>query len=830
MFERRLKILLSVLLLAGLLLFGRAFTLQVLGRATWAKAELRLATRPPELTATTRGRILDVHGTPLAVDTACTDASVDYRAIVDPPEPKWVEDTARARLKARYGADFSPRSRAFTLDDRKRMLGAEKAAVVADVADMWVTLAQLYRPTDPEAAVAVSADPRAALDDVRRSIVRQVEMRRRLMWTVAYRRGEARSAQSGRLLRWLGLGGGGGAGNAGVDGPDIDAYAMTTGEQQASHVVLHALDADACNFLATHLDRFPGLTLQPSTHRFYPLHDVACHLLGQTAGPTPEQLKRSEGDDLTRRYEPAEQDVGREGVEALCEPLLRGTRGRVDRRAADGAVVDRQDFVPGQDVRLTIDADLQAKVQHLLQHVVETVQNDDGRPELITPPDGVSMHAAAVVIDVKTNEVRALASNPVFDVNDLETRFAALNGDVVNGPLTDRATSDAIEPGSTVKPMVGLGAITDGAVGPLEGIECKGYVLLPVIAPDGTRTTRLMPLEGAARCWVKSELGAKLKKMGMSAEHHPVPFNDPHRGHDRNQDGWLTMSDALERSCDVYFETVADRMGREPLCGWYDRFGLGRPTGIGIHEARGLLESQFVGFSRVDPRVTNCLAGMGQGYTGATPLQIANVMATIARGGVWMRPRLLAADTQAALDAARPRPATAPSTDLGDLHLNPAGLEQARIGMRAAFEKKGGTGYMGPGHTPRWDPPEWLTVACKTGTADTHPFTYLLKPSGGPVVRQSLQPVVRGHPETDTPWYRSEFGTNFVHAWYVGYAPVDDPQVAFAVVVEYAGAGGGTAAGPVAAGLLDACMADGYLHPPGTPTTQATTEPTTTTP
>ena len=807
MFKRRLRIFLSLLVLAGLVLFGRAFSLQVLGRAEWAKAEVRLSTRPPEVTQTTRGRILDVHGTPLAIDTACTDACVDYRAIVDPPDPKWVEEVATARLRARYGGEFR---RQFALAQRKQMLTAAEQGVAADVAAMWAQLAPMYHPADPDAAAAAAADPAAALEDVRLAIVRQVEMRRRLLWTLAYRRGQARSAGSGRWFRWL-IGGGGQSGGA-----DIDAYAVTTGEQQASHVVLHAVDADDCARLGKQLEHFPGLSLRPSTHRFYPLRDVGCHLLGRVAAPTAEEMERTKGDDPTRRYDAADDTVGREGVEALCEPLLRGTRGRIDRRAGDNAIVDQQDYVPGQDVRLTIDADLQGRLQHLLQHVVEHGKVGDDLHALITPPDGVSMHAAAVVIDIKTGELRAMASNPVFDVNDLETRFAALNDDVVNAPLTDRATSDAVEPGSTVKPMLGLGAVTQGTVGPTQGIECTGYLFLPVIAPDGTRTTRLMRMP-RGRCWVVSEYGDELLRLGLPVDHHRVPSAAPHRGIFGNADGWLTLSDAIERSCDIYFETVADRMGPADVCRWYDRFGLGRPTGIGIHEVSGLREDQYRHMI-AEPRMNNCYAGMGQGTTLATPLQIANAAATIARGGVWMRPRLLPPDAQAALDAVHPRAAGSPP-DAVDLRLSPAALEQARIGMKDAVAAGGGTGHLDG------ERPAWLTVAAKTGTADTSPFTYLAKTPDGRTVRQLLAPVVRGGPETDTPWYRSETGHGVVHAWYMGYAPADDPQVAFAVLVEYAGTGGGPAAAPVAAGLLDACVADGYLHPPGTP--GSTTEPTT---
>ncbi len=806
MFERRLKIFLSLLVASGVVLFGRAFAVQVVGRDAWVKAETRIAAHPAELTATTRGRLLDARGVPLAVDTACTDACVDYRALVEPPEPKWVESVARARVRQRYGTTAEFRAQVPTAKGRKAVLDDAARGVEADVAAMWVKLGTLYRPAD-----AGEADGPAGLDDVRREVVRQVELRRRLLWTDAYRRGQARSATSGHWLRWLGGGGGGATAPAddaapasdSAAGPDIDAYAVTTGEQQSSHVVLRGLDPDSADELGKSLEHFPGLSLRPSTRRWYPLAEVACHLLGRVGGPTPDELRLTADDDPTRRYEATDDDVGRDGVEALCEPLLRGTRGRVD-RGPDGAVVDRQPFVPGRDVKLTVDADLQGRLQGLLEHVVEHGKLGDDPHAQITPDGGVSMHGAIVVLDVKTGEVRAMASNPAFDVNRLAAKFAALTEDVVEAPTVDRATCDAVEPGSTVKPLLGLGAVTQGTVGPTEGIECTGYLYLPVIAPDGARTTVLKRVPKGGSCWVVSEYGEQLRKAGLPVNHHRIPTGAEHQGIFGNPDGWLTFSDAIERSCDIYFETVADRMGPGDLCRWYDRFGLGRPSGIGVHEVAGLREDLVRRVVR-DGRMNNCYAGMGQGTTLATPLQVANAAATIARGGVWVRPRLLPADEQAALDAARPRPNAVESVDL---HLSPAALAQARVGMRNVVTAPGGTGKLD-------GLPAWLTVAAKTGTADTSPFSYLAKQPDGRLVRQVLAPVVRGGPETATPWCRSETGHDFVHAWYMGYAPADHPQVAFAVLIEYAGIGGGAAAGPVAAGVLDACVADGYLRPPG---------------
>ena len=265
-------------------------------------------------------------------------------------------------------------------------------------------------------------------------------------------------------------------------------------------------------------------------------------------------------------------------------------------------------------------------------------------------------------------------------------------------------------------------------------------------------------------------------------------------------------------------------MGPAVLDGWMTAFGLGRPTGIGLPgEARGQRPGQY----RPNPgrpeeaRLTYCLDAIGQGTVIATPLQIANEAATFARDGVWMRPRLLMPDDQRALDAAAPPSAAPPSADRPadavDLHLNPNGLAEAKVGMQAVVRE-----------TNIWTgdlkQPGWLTLAAKTGTADVPPVDVLVDDGHGGKIRRPLAADARGGPETATPWYRSSEADpkTLTQCWYMGYAPAEHPQVAFAVLVEYAGSSGGAAAGPVAAGVLDACVTDGYLRPPASATQPAT--------
>jgi penicillin-binding protein 2 len=235
---------------------------------------------------------------------------------------------------------------------------------------------------------------------------------------------------------------------------------------------------------------------------------------------------------------------------------------------------------------------------------------------------------------------------------------------------------------------------------------------------------------------------------------------------------------------------------------WYDQFGFGRPTGIGIAESRGLIPRPS---HSAEARMLNCFSGIGQAQVHATPLQIANEAATIARGGIWMRPRLLREDTQTALDSVRPRPTSMP-LDQVDLHLDPRGLAQARIGMREVVNaKSAGTGYVA--HL------DDIVIAGKTGTAQGARIWIKVEQPDGKTVRQPLTPANKDNPTTSTPWYRSSDTGEITHSWFMGYAPAENPEVAFCVLIEYAGAGGGPVAGPVADNILEACVQHGYLHP-----------------
>ena len=326
---------------------------------------------------------------------------------------------------------------------------------------------------------------------------------------------------------------------------------------------------------------------------------------------------------------------------------------------------------PGRDVRITVDIDLQQTIEHAFTDVRWVDKNG-------TVVEEHEMHGAAIVLDIPTNQVRAMVSWPTYDLNQRESLYASLAADRINRPLTNRATQMSLPPGSTVKPIVGLGAVTMGAIGINEGIFCTGYLII-----NGQQ------LRNMARCWTASRY-AKTYGDEYIADHS---FD----GHPRGTP--LMLVDAIQRSCNVFFETLGERMKLDGLHYWFNAFGLGRKTGIGLSESAGQIPSADLGFA---PRELKWFSAIGQSGVTATPIQMANVAATVARDGVWMRPRLMVRDADA-------RPAGSDTPDRVNLHLSPEALAAVKEGMYRVVNTRAGSGYA----ARRED----VDIAGKTGTA-----------------------------------------------------------------------------------------------------------------
>ena len=786
MFERRLKVFLGVLLLFTFVLLVRAAQLQVVHREKWSSRAVD-ALKNSSYLDTTRGEILDVRGRRIAIDEPCVDACVDYRALTPEPDAKWVTEVARKRLGRQYDAAAwaqVPRAQ------RKTLLEQAERDVRDDVSKMWGRLAKVADKPLPE------------IEEARQSIVEKVRMRQRYVWYRNYelamekqkRGAQAAATQPAPAWRkWL-------LGEA-DDELDVDNFELNVSEETEAHVILAGVPTSVQTELGKYSDRFPGLELRPGTHRIYPYGPAGCHVIGRLAKVTADDRKDKSNPvtDPLRRYEPNDM-IGRGGIEGLAEKVLRGTRGRIDRY--EGMEIGSAAQVPGLNVKASIDIELQQEVQALFNAVPIKTKTPDNPEGVI---EKIPMHGAAVVIDVKTGEVRVMASAPGYDPNTFDDNYARLSDpNDLHVPLLNRATQAQREPGSTVKPMVGLAAVASGVRRPDEGYECIGYMVV-----NGHPVNQ-------GRCWVNSMFHDQLCDIARRGEecrrfpcpavaHHPVPSGAPHLN------GVLTLPEALERSCNPYFESIAAALGPQQLSDWYRRFGLGRKTGVGIIETAGRVPASDEATTRSSVGgIANWMAGIGQGPVSASPLQMANVAATIARGGVWVRPRLLTEKSAADVGPITSDP------DRVDLMLPPEAIRAVKEGMVRVVNNKAGSGSA----ARRED----MIVAGKTGSATASPTKVnVIDPVTGQVVRgpdgerkrDYLRPSTLADPNPAAPWYRGSGsdGTDLTHSWFIGFAPADNPQIAFAVLVEYGGGGSG-AAGTVAKDIIQLCIDHKYLEVP----------------
>ena len=474
-------------------------------------------------------------------------------------------------------------------------------------------------------------------------------------------------------------------------------------EQFMAHPIGIGLDDATAMFVEAeiHSGRTVGASVRASHKRFYPYGRLACHIIGVTGQVTP-----AEGNWLARmgREYRAGDVIGKSGVEKMCEHLLGGRWGmRVTEHGGDEPVeIEHVPATAGSEVHLTLDIKLQ---EALTERMLATGHN-----------------GAVVVISVPRGEILAMVSTPTFDLNGYREQCEALFRDEVDLPLRNRAVTQLYPPGSTVKPMVALAALSAGRITEETTFTCRG---------------RLFPGRRGWRC--------------------------------PGRHGDVALVRAIKKSCNVYFYHVGELLGHRTLGEWFCMFGFQERPGTGLHEERrglALPTAEWMrrrygrGFGRGDAR----LMAIGQGYVLASPLQMANAIATIARGGRFLPPLL-------ALEGAPPR---APR----DLPIAASHLAAVQRGMYQVVNERGGTGYKAFRNSRLG-----VKVCGKTGTAE--PPDQRVR---GTVVRSGSM------------------------AWFTGYAPYGDPKIAFAVVVEYVtSGGGGTVAGPVAVDLIRACKKLGYL-------------------
>ncbi len=373
---------------------------------------------------------------------------------------------------------------------------------------------------------------------------------------------------------------------------DIEQYQIRQSRRPVPHTSVplrYQLSQEEMAFIAVNQHMLPGIAVEAQLVRHYPLRETAAHALGYVAEINREEMANMD-DETTRNYRGSHQ-IGKTGIEKTYESYLHGQVGyetvEKNNRGQVTRVLDRTDPVPGQDIMLHMDADLQIAAERALgEH-----------------------RGAIVAIDPATGGVLAMVSKPGYDPNIFVTgisreQMVALNSSG-HSPLFNRAASSRV-PGSTIKPFIAMAGLVHEVITPETVVNDRGFYSLP----------------GRSR-----------------------PYYDWTWWVDKSGHGAITLERAIYQSCNTYFHQVAVELGIDRIHDYLLGFGFGKNLSFDIPEAsRGIVPSRAW---KMQNRGEAWYAGetpfegIGNGIFQATTLQMASAAATIANNGVLRAPRML---------------------------------------------------------------------------------------------------------------------------------------------------------------------------------------------
>ncbi len=475
-----------------------------------------------------------------------------------------------------------------------------------------------------------------------------------------------------------------------------------------------------------HLD-LPGVLVETEPVRHYPYGELISHLMGYIGFIPANQVETYEA----KGYDVNKDHVGLIGAEAAFENLLRGRKGEkyieVDVAGREVRTVSQSPPFPGKSLQLTLDLALQEEMAQALQRGLEQAGAEIG---------------VAIAMNPQTGEILGMVSLPAYDNNLFSGGISAADYQRLSAdphhPLINHAISGRHPPGSAFKIVVAAAALQEGVITRRTTVNCQGTMLLPDQRfPDD-------PEQGQTfYCWIHN-LG---------------------RGH-----GNVSIISGIAHSCDIYFYWLGggfldefEGLGLERLVHYARLFGLGEPAGFDLlGENPGLVPTaKWKRLNYAEHWVTGDTYNMsiGQGYLLITPLQMLNVTAAVANGGILYRPQLL---YQVLDNDGNVVQDFAPEV-IRELPIDPQHLATVAEGMEAAV-------VWGSAQTAYLDT---VRVASKTGTAEF------------------FDPNIPPDEEGNLP----------THAWFTAFAPVEDPEIALVVFV-YNGGEGTTTAVPIAAEIL----------------------------
>ena len=340
---------------------------------------------------------------------------------------------------------------------------------------------------------------------------------------------------------------------------------------------------DELAFIEAHKNELPELDTIMAHRRLYPRNGFMAHLVGYVGEVSEEMLNQPQFELYSQG-----DVVGVSGVEKQYNTVLMGKNGSrraiVDSRGREVGRLDETPAEPGKQLKLTVDLDLQIAAEQALE----------------------GKNGAVVAMNPRTGEILAMVSRPTFDPNDFAVKISKDEWNKLvtdeNHPLLNKAIQAQLAPGSVFKIIMATAGLQEGVAQDMH-VNCAG---------------------GASfygryfKCWVLAE----------------------HRTH-----GSVDISKAIYQSCDVFFYTLAEKLGIDRIAKYATAFGLGQKTGIDLpQEVSGVMPSEewkIRNFKQKWYAGETISVGIGQGAVATTPIQLARAIGAIASGGLLRRPHVI---------------------------------------------------------------------------------------------------------------------------------------------------------------------------------------------
>ncbi len=512
-----------------------------------------------------------------------------------------------------------------------------------------------------------------------------------------------------------------------------DIYREFSFAQYLPAPISTSLPLDLAFYIDQESTYLPGVRVLPAPIRYYPTDDLTSTIIGYM-GPIPNESWFDRGYERDDR-------VGLAGLELTLEEILAGRKGYRDIEQDWTGREVRQvgetvEPVAGNNVFLTLDMQLQRRATEILEALMERRRLTPARDPITGQQSTVEVEQGAIVaMNPNTGEILALVSLPTFSNQRFNESAPLIPVDYYLGlarndytPLVNHAVGGQYPPGSTFKIVTAAAALQEGVISPNRFLNAPGSIeIANRFAPNDPGRAQTFV------CWINAQGG---------------------------QHGLVNMILGLAFSCDIYFYKLSggfnqdnefvEGVGVDTLRRYAEMFGFNRTQGVELPgEAPGFMPSQQWKRTNVGaPWSTgdDYNLGIGQGFATATPLQVAQMAAVIANGGFLYQPTLIHHITDengAIVQPFQPRVLNAVEVDREYIDIIAAGLRRVN--------QEGGTAA-----NVRWLDEYGITSAGKTGTSE---YCDNIAQSRGWCIAGRVLPT---------------------HAWYVGYAPFDEPEIVVA--------------------------------------------------